>query len=82
MEGQNTVLADVPVSIWATGQSSTNVGEAVDFDGIAPQRFKDELQAPNRQLLIDGDRYRIIQAHGGLMSPYVELRLRRMGGRS
>lgn len=78
----NTIASGVPVSLWPRSQSTTQVGEAVDLSGIASKAYAPELQKPNRILVIDGAKYTVTRAAPALMSPWVDLTVRRMGGQS
>ncbi|WP_297776460.1 hypothetical protein [Mycobacterium sp.] len=74
----NVIESDVACSIWPA-QSSASSGTGVNFTHIGESRlaYFSMLREPNVSLLVDGERYRIVEAVAHALLPHVALRLRR-----
>lgn len=81
--GGDVVTPDVPVSIWpAGGARNRDAGRHHSHEGEAPLEHEDELCAPNRSLIYEGDTYRITEAVPHPLMAHVALRLTKTSGRS
>lgn len=70
-------LAEIDLAIWPAALSTTNVGEAYDHTGEAPADAAEHLvRKANREIRVDGRRFKIVEAHLHGYMPHVGLRLR------
>ena len=81
--GGDVTVGALPCSVWpATSSSSGDAGHHHSHTGEAELDFADELQIPNRVLVVDGVSYRIVSATPNYFLPHVVLELNRTSGRS
>jgi hypothetical protein len=74
--GADPVAEGLKCSIWPAGKRTTRTGAAYDWTGQAQLADQAELVGKaNRTLLIDGTRYKLIEALPMTILPHVELRL-------
>lgn len=74
---------EVPCSIWpATSARNSATGRQHSHGGEAALEYAAELSVPNRSLVIDGDRYKIVAATPMTFVPHVVLELLLTSGRS
>jgi hypothetical protein len=79
LEQGDTLLADgVPMTVWPTPGSTTEVGAAYDHEGEAPLEYKNLLRFSNVRVYIDDVRYTIVNWSANDFFPHVALQLREM----
>jgi hypothetical protein len=79
----DVIVDQVPCSVWpATSSRSGDAGQHHTHRGEAELDFVEELQQPNRTLVVDGVSYRITSATPNYFLPHVVLELNRTSGRS
>lgn len=71
---------DVPLTVWPARASSSPQGRTYTHEGEAHLDFAEDLQVPNRQLVVDGLTYKIVNAQPQQFVPHVALELRRVEG--
>jgi hypothetical protein len=77
--GGEVVATGVPIGIWQTSPGRAGEAAAIyDYDAELPIEWIDELAPPNRELVVDGSSYKIIDATAHEIAPRVTLRLRRI----
>lgn len=70
----------IPVGLWpAREQQASPVGEYLDYEGVTPKQYVALMEEPDRSLVIDGIKYKILSAVAPLGAPWGSLRLRKMG---
>jgi hypothetical protein len=86
LEGGGTAVPDcgaIPCSVWpATSSRNEEAGRHHDHMGEADLDYVDALQVPNRILVVNGKRYRIVGAEPMDLLPHVVLELNLTSGRS
>lgn len=74
---------EVPCSVWpAQSSNNSQVGHHHSHRGEAHLDYADELQVPNRRLVVDGETYVIVSATAMPLLPHVVLELKLTSGRS
>lgn len=80
LQGGETVATEVPLAFWPLGDPrETSRGEAYDFTGEAhPSAAEQLVGKSNREIIVDGRRFKVIGAEAFGYFPHVDLKLREM----
>lgn len=78
MLGEEILSATIPISVWPTTGTTTDVGLAYDHQGEAPLEYAPLLRTPNARLYINDIRYTIVDIATNEYVPHVALALREM----
>jgi hypothetical protein len=78
-QGGDVVVSELPCAVWRLpGPRQTQSGETYDWTGEAAEAFAAELAEPNRTIVVDGAKLKIVSVATHAFFPHVELRLREM----
>src|SRR5262245_31649658 len=73
----NTLLAmNVPISVWPTPGSVSQVGAVYDHEGETGLEFFDIFRTPNCRVVIDDVLYMVVDIQKNVYLPHVALQLR------
>jgi hypothetical protein len=79
-QGNVQVLPSVPCSIWPVSHRTEDRGRFHDHEGEAPILYASALTVENRTLVVDGVRYKIVDATVHQLVPHVSMTLRALDG--